>query len=106
VPAWCAGLDVALMPWLDNDWIRACNPIKMKEYLALGLRTVTTDFPEAHRYSEVLDIASSREHFVDLVRAAVAEPRRGDAARRRAAVSGDTWDERTAELDRLIEKFD
>ncbi|MGY1796322.1 glycosyltransferase [Geodermatophilus sp. SYSU D00525] len=102
VPRWCAGLDVALMPWLDNEWIRACNPIKMKEYLALGLRTVTTDFPEARRYADVLDIARSADEFVDLVRAAVADPRPGDAAQRRAAVAGDTWDARTAELARLL----
>jgi hypothetical protein len=102
VPAWCAGLDVALMPWLDNDWIRACNPIKMKEYLALGLRTVSTDFPEARRYVDVMDLAASPDEFVALVRAAAADPRPDEAARRRAAVSGDTWDARVAELEQLI----
>ena len=103
VPGWCAGLDVALMPWQDNDWIRACNPIKLKEYLALGLRTVTTDFPEAHRYADVLDIAGTPQRFLEMVRAAVADPRPEDAPRRRAAVAGDTWDARVAELDRLVE---
>jgi glycosyltransferase involved in cell wall biosynthesis len=102
IPAWCAGLDVALMPWLDNDWIRACNPIKMKEYLALGLRTVSTDFPEARRYADVLDLATSSDDFVALVRAAVTDPRPQDAARRRAAVAGDTWDARVAELEALL----
>jgi glycosyltransferase involved in cell wall biosynthesis len=102
IPAWCAGLDVALMPWLDNEWIRACNPIKMKEYLALGLRTVSTDFPEARRYADVLDLAASADDFVALVRAAVADPRPQDADRRRAAVAGDTWDARVAELEQLI----
>ena len=42
IPAYGSGFDVALMPWLDNDWIRYCNPIKVKEYLALGLPVVTT----------------------------------------------------------------
>ena len=102
VPSWCAGLDVALMPWLDNDWIRACNPIKLKEYLALGLRTVTTDFPEARRYAGVLDVATSAADFLALVRAAAADPQPERAAQRRAAVAGDTWDARAAELERLL----
>ena len=41
VPAYGAGFDVAIMPWLSNDWIRFCNPIKTKEYLALGLPIVS-----------------------------------------------------------------
>lgn len=103
VPMWCAGLDVALMPWLDNDWIRACNPIKLKEYLALGLRTVSTDFPEARRYADVLDIARSPAEFVAMVRAAAADPQPQRAGQRRAAVAGDTWDARVDDLERLLD---
>jgi hypothetical protein len=74
----------------------------MKEYLALGLRTVTTDFPEARRYDGVLDIATGPREFVELVRAALADPRPQDAPGRRAAVAGDTWQARVEELGRLV----
>ena len=53
IPGYGSGFDVALMPWLDNDWIKHANPIKMKEYLALGLAVVSTDFPEVDRYADV-----------------------------------------------------
>lgn len=108
VPAYCAGFDVALMPWLDNEWIRACNPIKMKEYLALGLRTVSTDFPEVRRYEGLIGIASDGADFVRLVRAAVEgdpEPEQ-DRARRRAAVADDSWDARVETLLEVLEKDD
>jgi glycosyltransferase involved in cell wall biosynthesis len=105
VPAYGAALDVALMPWLDNEWIRACNPIKMKEYLALGLHTVSTDFPEARRYADVLDIATGPDDFVDRVRSAAAgaggqSP--ADAERRRSTVRSDTWATRAADLADLL----
>ena len=29
LPAYAARFDVGLMPWLDNDWIRSCNPLNM-----------------------------------------------------------------------------
>lgn len=107
VAAYAAGFDVALMPWRENDWIRACNPIKMKEYLALGLPTVSTDFPEVHRYAGLIGVATDPSDFVRRVRAALEEdPRAGMEvrARRRAAVAQDSWDARAATLVEVLEK--
>ena len=52
IPSYGAAFDVALMPWLRNEWIQHSNPIKLKEYLALGLPVVSTDFPEVHHYAD------------------------------------------------------
>ena len=93
IPGFGRAFDVALMPWLDNEWIRFANPIKLKEYLALGLPVVTTDYPEAHHGPrEHLHVAARREDFPATVRAALAD--RGDPAARRAAVLSATWAER------------
>lgn len=37
---------VGLIPFLNNDLIKATNPVKMYEYAALGLPIVATDIPE------------------------------------------------------------
>lgn len=97
IPEFGAGFDVAIMPWLDNDWIRHCNPIKLKEYLALGLPVVTTDFAEAHRWP--VRTARGAEQFVAAVRDCLAHP--GDAAARRDSVAGESWD---ARVDLLVNK--
>ncbi len=98
IPAHGAGFDVALMPWLDNTWIRHCNPIKMKEYLALGLPVVSTDFPEVHRYADVLEIAGGPEDFVARIRKVLDGAVDHTPAQRRAAVADADWDVRAAEL--------
>ncbi|WP_280695758.1 glycosyltransferase [Kitasatospora sp. GP82] len=106
IPAYGRGFDVALMPWLDNDWVRHCNPIKLKEYLALGLRVVSTDFPEVRRYADQLVIAATAGEFSDAVGAALtAAGTEGEeeAQRRRASVETDSWGTRAAELRELIE---
>jgi len=98
IPRLGSSFDVALMPWLRNGWIEACNPIKLKEYLALGLAVVSTDFPEVRYYRSVVRIAADHESFVDLVRTTLGDGGPGTPDTRRAAVARASWDERAAEL--------
>jgi glycosyltransferase involved in cell wall biosynthesis len=98
IPAYGAGFDVALMPWLRNEWIEHANPIKLKEYLALGLPIVSTDFPEVHHYADVVAIAADDDAFVTLVRAALDGHAVGTTESRSARVAGATWDNRAKDL--------
>ena len=100
IPRYAAGFDVALMPWLDNDWIRFCNPIKMKEYLALGLPVVSTWFPEVERYRDVVRVARDWGAFVDQIRAALADGADADAVR--ATVDDASWSRRVDQLRDLV----
>jgi glycosyltransferase involved in cell wall biosynthesis len=104
IPRYGAGFDVALMPWLDNEWIRHSNPIKLKEYLALGLPIVSTDFPEAHHYQPWVRVARSPEQFVALVRQTLLDGGPGTAADRRAAVQDASWTSRAEQLIAVCER--
>ncbi|HLZ39267.1 MAG TPA: glycosyltransferase [Mycobacteriales bacterium] len=97
IPRYGSGFDVALMPWLANEWIESCNPIKLKEYLALGLPVVTTAYPDAERYRDVVGVAADGREFVRLVEQALVAGA-GGAEQRRAAVAATTWDAVAARL--------
>ena len=91
IPRYGSAIDVSIMPFLDNDWIRYANPIKLKECLALGLPIVTTPFGDAQRYTSVLTIATDREEFVDGVRRALADNGQANRDERRATVRDASW---------------
>lgn len=103
IPSYGAAFDVAIMPWLDNEWIRHCNPIKAKEYLALGRPIVTTYYPEVEPFQDVMAVAKSPDEFVLLVHEAVQTGGEGSPQSRRDAVAEDTWLARSRELLRLID---
>lgn len=100
IPSLGRGFDVALMPWLDNEWIRFANPIKLKEYLALGLPVVSTEYPEVEAYRDQIVVARDRESFVGEVEEALAAP--GDAEARETFVQSFSWAGRATALMSLV----
>ena len=92
LPKYAAQFDVALMPWLLNEWIKGCNPIKLKEYLALGFPVAAMRFPELERYETLVYPASSHDEFIGAVKAALNERDAAVVERRRASVRNDSWD--------------
>lgn len=102
VPAHMAACDVLIMPWRQNDWIRACNPVKLKEYLAVGRPVVTTWFEELNRYDGLVRVARTAEDFAAEVASAVAA--RQDPDPGRARVRKETWTAKAMAVDaRLVQ---
>ena len=95
IPALGRGFDVALMPWLDNEWIRFASPVKLKEYLALGLPVVTTDYPQVASYRDRVVVAD-RAQFPALARRTLSAPRNGDSLRR--SVLAASWSSQASRL--------
>jgi len=103
VPALASGLDAALMPWVQNDWIRNCNPIKLKEYLALGLSVVSMPFAELEHYRDVVLVADDPDDFIAKVRIAIGTGGMSNIEGRRAKVLSSSWDNKAELLSLLCE---
>jgi glycosyltransferase involved in cell wall biosynthesis len=102
VASYMAACDVLLMPWNRSEWIKACNPVKLKEYLAVGRPVVSTSFPELERYDGLVGVADGAEAFAQAIRDAVADA--GDAAPRRARVQTETWQAKGREAIDALER--
>ncbi|MCR9244247.1 MAG: hypothetical protein NXI31_04390 [bacterium] len=103
IPHLGADFDVSIMPWLDNDWIRSCNPIKLKEYLSLGQEVVTTYFPEVEHYRDYVHLAQNGDEFLQRIDEVVQGARApGD---RDALLGSATWDDRTLELLAILDSI-
>ncbi len=92
IPHYGKCFDAAIMVWQQNRWIEGCNPIKLKEYLALGKPIVSTPFPELQYYADVAYQAATPEDFATCLKQAIDEDSPARIAARREKIKDATWD--------------
>lgn len=73
LPAFCKVFDVAINPFVVNELTLAANPLKVREYLAAGLMTVSTDIPEVRNLHGCL-IGEDSDGFISRIEQALREP--------------------------------
>lgn len=99
LPAYGRLFDAAIIPYRLTPQVLHANPIKLREYLAMGRPIVAVSTPEIEKYADVVAIARSPEEFLACLDAAIA---RGavaeDVQARLARVAGEGWDVRLARV--------
>jgi len=100
IHSYMTACDVLIMPWQRSEWIEACNPVKLKEYLATGRPIVSTDFPELRAYDGLVRTVRDAEAFAEAIRSALRDG--GDPRPRRERVCKESWSSKAqAVLDAL-----
>lgn len=70
LPAYSQHWTASLLPFIDNAQIRACNPLKLSEYLAAGRPIISTAFPAVQPFhqSGLVQIAESSNAMIEALR--------------------------------------
>lgn len=69
LPCYSQHWQCALLPFIDNEQIRSCNPLKLREYLATGKPVVSTYFAALEPYREFVHIVNNPYDMVDAISA-------------------------------------
>ncbi|WP_080402984.1 glycosyltransferase [Burkholderia ubonensis] len=98
LPDYLRGMQVGILPTLLNDYTRSMFPMKFYEYLASGLRVVSTPLDFTKVRQPCLEVASDTKAFIDAIEKQLAE---GKLSRSEItdAVGENTWECR---LDRML----
>jgi len=103
LPGYAQHWDVSLLPFRDTPQIRACNPLKLREYLAAGPPIASTDFPALDGYRHLIEVARDGSDLVQAIQRALNAPAASGA--RRASVADESWDRRAATVSQLLDSL-
>lgn len=102
LPQYSQHWQVSLLPFLDNEQIRACNPLKLKEYLAAGTPIVSTYFKAIDEYKDYISVISTPGEMVAAIKKS---KERHNPQAMRAAVYQESWQAKSEQVSKLIESL-
>lgn len=93
--AYGKAFDVALIPYRPLQVNYHANPLKLREYLAMGKPVVSLDIPAAAEYGDLVGLARTPDEFLDRLDEALSHPPAAAEARARVArVAPLSWEAR------------
>lgn len=105
IPAVIRSFDVGIIPFLINPLTTSTNPVKVYEYLAIGIPVVSSDLPELRPMAEsgYVGIAGSTIEWLSLLDQAVEEQNAAmRQARRSFAMNCASWESRIQAMETVI----
>jgi len=67
LPKYAQHWTVSLLPFKDCEQIRACNPLKLREYLSAGRSVVTTEFPAMQPYRDHVHVMHDAQNLIEIL---------------------------------------
>ena len=103
LPSYSQHWTASILPFVDNLQIQACNPLKLREYLAAGRPIVTTSFPALKPYRHLVRTVTDAASMVTALREVALEPVNWNIDKRRDVVAEQTWAARASQLSGWLE---
>jgi glycosyltransferase involved in cell wall biosynthesis len=93
LPEYGRAFDAAIIPYRMTEQVRNANPLKLREYLAMGVPVVTVRTPEIEKFSDVVTIADTYDEFLAGLNAILRDGgQRVDAKARLNRVAECSWE--------------
>jgi glycosyltransferase involved in cell wall biosynthesis len=102
LPEWARAFDVCIIPFIPGVLMDSVNPLKLKEYLAMGRPVVTIPMGEVATFGEYISIAKTKEEFLAAIDKELATDSEEKQKQRMELIKTDTWDARVEKVLSLV----
>lgn len=105
LPAYGKAFTAAIIPYHLTQQVINSNPIKLREYLAMGKPIVSVSTPEIDKFREYVAIGRTREEYLAHLDRAVAQGLTAEQIERQTALAATmTWDANLKKVMSLVEE--
>jgi glycosyltransferase involved in cell wall biosynthesis len=105
LPGLLSQIDVAIIPFVKNEFTRNIYPLKINEYLAAGLPVVSTDFADMSDFQDLISIENNTNSFIRAIETSMNDDTSLQLKRIEIARSND-WSSRTEQLEKVISQLE
>ena len=102
LPSYVQHWTASLLPFKNNPQIQACNPLKLREYLAAGRPIVSTPFPALAPYRHYIFTISDADGMIEALQQTRSRTHNED---QQQAVAEHTWKARAEEVSRWLDEL-
>jgi glycosyltransferase involved in cell wall biosynthesis len=106
LPAYLSHASVAIIPYKSNELTRGIYPLKINEYLAAGIPTVSSNFSnDINSFDGLIYLGNTHDEFIAQIKTALSENPQEKLAVRMNHAFNNSWRMRITKLESIIEDF-
>jgi glycosyltransferase involved in cell wall biosynthesis len=105
LPAMMASFDIGIIPFVKNDFTKNIYPMKVNEYLALGLPVVSTDFAKLDELAPYMAIAKDSATFSTMLDTEMANDDHDKKRTRKLKAATNSWEQKALEFEKILTQY-
>lgn len=105
VPALLASYDVGIIPYIVNEINKNIYPLKINEYMAVGVPVVMTPFAELKDFSGMVSVAGDSESFSECLEYQVSSDKKELIQNRIEFAKSNSWDIKAEEFGSILKSL-
>ncbi|MGO9598657.1 MAG: glycosyltransferase [Isosphaeraceae bacterium] len=106
LPSYGRVFDATIIPYRESRFNFHANPLKLREYLAMGKPVVSARTPEIEKYSDVVEIADSHEEFLSKLDQVLSVKDSSQEIKwRMSRVASESWENRLVRVHDIVRRF-
>jgi len=106
IPTILSKVDISIMPFQKNQLVKAVNPVKIYESLAMGKPVIATRYEETEKFGDLIFTYDTSEEFESILSKLLSQNEEENIIRRRIEFAREnSWEKRVEQIEKLWENL-